>query len=248
MFADLLDRALSAVVEIRCKDLNQKGSGFLVSPDGHILTNNHVVAQLTFFQGTIQAVYASDIRVVVNGQEYRAQLLNSATSFQPIVFDYAILRVPQIQPQRYLEPLDLTSVRCGDEVLCLGFPLDFEQPVATHGIISAIVSRPSHFNALHHMRTIVSDALMQFGSSGGPMVHLSSGKVIGINTLRHPIADEIGERLQSWATHSGAVAFPLIRDLIQYVLKYTYAGLNHAVSIQYALNDPAFLPEEQELH
>lgn len=66
------------------------------------------------------------------------------------------------------------------------------------------------------------------------MLHLESGKIIGINTFRHELYDVLSQRLNAWYRHPSAAAFPIIRDAIEYSLKYTYVGLNHAVSIDYA--------------
>ncbi len=95
-----------------------------------------------------------------------------------------------------------------------------------------------------YIMSIVSDALLQFGSSGGPMLEASSGKVVGINTLRHELADPLAHRLEVWSRHPSAAAFPLVRDLVEYSLKYTYVGLHHAVSVEYARQDPAW-PAQQ---
>ena len=236
MVRDLITEAEQAVVRVVCPDIGS-GSGFLASADGHVLTNNHVVAQLTLRFGRISVLYSDNIQVVVNDRLYPATLVNDPADDRPVVYDYAILKIDGLSSPRFLELGELTAAQRGDNVICLGYPLDFETLIATNGIISAIVRRPSHVNSLHQMTTIVSNALLQFGSSGGPMLHQESGKVIGINTLSHELQDALRHRLETWLSHPASADFALLRDLVAYTLKYTYVGLNHAVSIEHAMAD-----------
>jgi len=227
---------------IICEDISSKGSGFVVGPRGHVVTNNHVVAQQRIEDGAITVTYSDQIIVVINGQRHPARVVVDQSDFRPIVYDYAVL-LPDELPAEASHALRLgnpDSVRQGDEVLCLGYPLDFTDVVATNGIISAVTVGPSHVNALHNLRSIVSNALIQFGSSGGPMIHVPSGTVIGINTHKYQLHDLLSQRLMTAYSHPGAVGFPLLRDLIEYSVKYTYIGLNHAVSIEYIHGDPLF--------
>lgn len=71
------------------------------------------------------------------------------------------------------------------------------------------------------------------------MIHADSGKVVGINTLRHALSDVLYNRLASWCSRPAASDFLLIRDIIKYSLKYTYVGFNHAVSTEHVANDVA---------
>jgi S1-C subfamily serine protease len=240
MFRDLIAQAEPAVVMVICPDIGSKGSGFIVSPDGHVVTNNHVVSQATFQNGVLSITYSTRIIAVIGGTPFPTQLIHDTTADQPVVYDYAILKVDGLVNTPFLELADPTSPRRGDSVICLGFPLDFESLIATSGIVSAIIRRQSHFNALHQMQTLVSDALIRFGNSGGPMLDAGTGKVIGINTLHHELQDDSRVRLAEWLLGLGADDFALIRDLIAYSLRYTYVGLNHAVSIEYVRNDPAW--------
>ncbi|MBI4601108.1 MAG: trypsin-like peptidase domain-containing protein [Planctomycetes bacterium] len=240
MFKNMVAAAEPAVVVVRCADLGSKGSGFLASPSGHVVTNNHVVAEITLQQGGLTAAYSSAITVAIGGTTYPATLVIDPSDVRPVVYDYAILQVAGAPIASYLQLADPTTLGRGDAVLCLGFPLDFDALIVTSGVVSAVVQRPSHVNALHQMRTIVSDALLQFGSSGGPMIEATSGRVVGINTIRHELVDPLAHRLGVWCQHPSAAAFPLVRDLVEYTLKYTYVGLNHAVSVEYVRQDPAW--------
>ena len=245
MFQALIAAAEPAVVPVICRDIGSKASGFLVSPDGYMITSNHVVAQLTLQAGVLSASYSSMIDVVVDGTDYRARLVSDPNDDRPIVYDYAILKVEGLTNVPHLDLGDSVAVQRGDDVLCLGFPLDFDTLIATNGIVSAVLRRPSHVNALHQMSTIVSNALMQYGSSGGPMLHAGTGRVIGINTLRHELRDRLEQRLRIWHSHPGAADFSLLRDLVGYSLKYTHVGLNHAVSVEHVQSDTAW-PKHME--
>jgi len=108
------------------------------------------------------------------------------------------------------------------------------------GVISAIISRPSHINALHRMRTFLTDTLITYGNSGGPLIRASDGKVIGITTMPHEIRDEAKERLLRYIDLPGIEVMRPIRDLIEFVLKYLTIGFNYAISIEYAISDPIF--------
>ena len=221
-----------------CSDINKSGTGFLISADGHIATNNHVVSQVLPQQnGTIINSYSADIVVVIDGVSYPASLASDPAEDRPFVFDYAILKVDGLASSSHLELGDPTMARLGDEVVCLGFPLDFNTIVATNGIVSAVLTRPSHRNTLFSMKTIVSNVLIQFGNSGGPMIHRASGKVIGMNTLGHEISDVLYQRLRLWQKLPSLATIPALPDLIEYTLKYTYIGFNHAVSVEHVRAD-----------
>lgn len=241
-----MEEAQAAVVIVECPDIGVKGSAFFVNDGGYLVTNNHVVAEPRTEDSVLIFQYSQRISVVVAGKGYRAVMVSSTDSLQPSVYDYAILRVEGISEGPHLRVGDPSVVRPGDQVICLGFPLDFESVIATTGIVSALVRRPSPINALHLMRTFVTDAVVQFGNSGGPMVHVESGTVVGINTLRHELPDALTQRLESWSSHPSAADFPLVRDLVDFTLKYTYVGLNVAVSVEHAKADPAWPVERKE--
>jgi S1-C subfamily serine protease len=238
VFRALVAAAEPAMALVEAVDLNKKGSGFVVSPTGHIVTNNHVVTALAFQNGVVTVTYSQDIQVRLGGVTYPATVVTDTNTMPPFVYDYAILKIqpPGITP--HLELAEINDVRRGDSVLCLGFPLDFSDLIATSGIVSAVLLRPSHRSTLFQIRTIVSDALIQFGHSGGPMLHLRSEKVVGINTLSHELVDVLAQRLWQWRGTAQASQLPILQDLIEFTLKYTYVGLNHAVSVEHVHEAP----------
>jgi S1-C subfamily serine protease len=141
------------------------GSGFVLDKEGHIVTNYHVV------QG------ANKIQVgFSNNASYDAKLVGSDPST-----DLAVLKVSA--PARALTPLPLGNsdrVEVGDEVVAIGNPFGLDR-TATAGIISAIqrrITAPNGFSIDHALQT---DAPINHGNSGGPLID-SSGAVVGVNS------------------------------------------------------------------
>lgn len=136
------------------------GSGFIISPDGYIVTNNHVVAE------------ADEIRVkLYDDKEYDAKVVGADPNT-----DLALIKV-NAKDLVYLELGDSDSMEVGTWVVAIGSPFGLEQTV-TAGIVSAkgriIGSGP-------YDDFIQTDASINPGNSGGPLLNLS-GQVIGINT------------------------------------------------------------------
>jgi S1-C subfamily serine protease len=141
-----------------------QGSGFVLDRRGHVVTNQHVVAE------------AETISVALwNGATYEATLVGTDPST-----DLAVVKVNA--PARVLTPLALGDsglLRVGDPVVAIGSPFGLEQSV-TSGIVSALhrqMTAPNNFTITDSIQT---DAAINHGNSGGPLLNLR-GRVIGVN-------------------------------------------------------------------
>jgi serine protease Do len=139
---------------------NSLGSGVVVTSEGHIITNNHVVDQVDEIE-----VQLSD------GRTKKAKLIGADA-----VVDLAVLKVdePGLKP---LKIGDSDSVQVGDFVVAIGNPFGFEETV-TDGIISS-KGRPNRVDGFGDY--LQTNAAINPGNSGGPLVNLR-GEIIGINT------------------------------------------------------------------
>ena len=139
---------------------NALGSGVIVTNEGHIITNNHVVDQVDEIE-----VQLSD------GRTKTARLVGADSQV-----DLAVLKIddPGVKP---LKLADSDTVQAGDFVLAIGNPFGFEETV-TEGIISS-KGRPNRTDAFGDL--LQTDAAINPGNSGGPLINLR-GEVIGINT------------------------------------------------------------------
>jgi len=139
---------------------NALGSGVIVTNEGHIITNNHVVDQVDEIE-----VQLSD------GRTKKARLVGAASQV-----DLAVLKIddPGVKP---LKLADSDAVQAGDFVLAIGNPFGFEETV-TDGIISS-KGRPNRTDAFGDL--LQTNAAINPGNSGGPLINLW-GEVMGINT------------------------------------------------------------------
>ncbi|WP_303673956.1 trypsin-like peptidase domain-containing protein [Vampirovibrio chlorellavorus] len=147
------------------------GSGMILSKDGYILTNNHVVST------------ADKMTVTLNdGRQFPARLIG-----RDAVSDVAVIKIDAPN----LVPVSLGTsdkLRPGEWVIAIGSPLGFDHTV-TLGIVSALSRRVPDLNT--NMSFIQTDAAINPGNSGGPLVNLK-GEVIGINTAISGRGQNIG--------------------------------------------------------
>jgi serine protease Do len=139
---------------------NALGSGVIVTNEGHIITNNHVVDQVDEIE-----VQLSD------GRTKKARLVGADAEV-----DLAVLKIddPGVKP---LKLADSDSVQAGDSVLAIGNPFGFEETV-TDGIISS-KGRPNRSDFFGEL--LQTNAAINPGNSGGPLINVR-GEVVGINT------------------------------------------------------------------
>ncbi len=162
----------------RTRESGSLGSGFIVSPDGYIVTNNHLVVGAGG-NGTVDSVTVT----LTNRREYPARIIGRDTAS-----DLALLKI-EGQNFPYVQWGDSTRARVGDWIVAIGNPYGLGGTV-TAGIISALHRGITGVGA--YDRYIQTDASINMGNSGGPMFDLN-GNVIGINSaLISPTGASVG--------------------------------------------------------
>jgi serine protease Do len=177
--------ASPAVVQINITSVSQNpfgfssgtqeglGSGFIITSDGYILTNNHVV------EG------ATKITVMLkDGREFSGQVVGTDTTSDVAVVKIKGTNLPTVQLG------DSSTLTVGQKVIAIGNPYGLSQTVTT-GVISAL-ERNVQASATENLVGVVqTDAAINPGNSGGPLVDLS-GRVVGMNTMIYQDAQGLG--------------------------------------------------------
>jgi serine protease Do len=153
------------------------GSGFIVSADGYVVTNNHVVAP-----GAAGAIVESITVILPDRTEYTAKLIGRDANS-----DLAVLKIEPKMPLPFVKFGDSTRARVGDWVVAIGNPFGLGSTV-TAGIVSALHRNTGGGSD----RFIQTDASINQGNSGGPMFDMA-GNVIGINSqILSPSGGNVG--------------------------------------------------------
>ncbi|MBI4802105.1 MAG: trypsin-like peptidase domain-containing protein [Elusimicrobia bacterium] len=147
-------------------DVQGAGSGFIIDPEGHILTNYHVV------EG------ASRIRVSLADANGKEKTYMASVAGGDPALDLAVLKIKSRDKFPYLELDYSDKVKVGDFALAVGYPFGFRQTV-TSGIISAL-NAGMKVGGRKYEKLIQTDAAINRGNSGGPLLNLD-GRVIGVN-------------------------------------------------------------------
>ncbi|TDO28358.1 trypsin-like peptidase domain-containing protein [Sediminibacterium goheungense] len=185
------------------------GSGVLITDDGYIITNNHVVDG------------ADEINVTLaNKKSYKATLIGTDPSS-----DIAVIKV-EGKALPYLVYGNSDEVKLGQWVLAIGYPLNLDATV-TAGIVSA-KSRSIGINSRQSQSPVESfiqtDAAVNSGNSGGALIN-TSGELIGINAA---IASPTG----SYAGYSYAIPVNIVKKIVTDIVKFgtvqrAYIGINY---------------------
>ena len=168
------------------------GSGVIISEDGYIVTNNHVIKD------------ASDIEITLNNKKiYKAKLVGT-----DVKMDIALLKIESSEKLPYSVFADSDATKVGEWVLAVGNPYNLTSTV-TAGIISA-KARNLDTNGMQSF--IQTDAAVNPGNSGGALVN-TRGELIGINTM-------ISSQTGSYVGYSFAVPSNITRKIIEDIMQF----------------------------
>ncbi len=197
------------------------GSGVIISPDGYIITNNHVIENSTQLEVTLN-----------NHKSYEAELIGA----DPIT-DIALIKINSKKDLPFIPFGDSNQVKIGEWVLAIGNPFNLTSTV-TAGIISAKARDLNEFDG-KPQSFIQTDAAVNRGNSGGALVNIR-GELIGINTA---ITTETG----SYVGYSFAVpsnnAQKVIEDIMEFgdvqrgILGITGGNLNSELANDLGINE-----------
>lgn len=197
------------------------GSGVIISPDGYIVTNNHVIAN------------ASNLEVTLNNNKtYTAKLIGTDPNT-----DIALIKIDGESEFPFIPFGDSNNLKIGEWVLAVGNPFNLTSTV-TAGIISAKARDLNQFDG-NPQSFIQTDAAVNRGNSGGALVN-TRGELIGINTA---ITSETG----SYVGYSFAVpsnnARKVIEDILEYgnvqrgILGIQVGNINPQLAEKYGINE-----------
>jgi serine protease Do len=151
------------------------GTGFLIEADGFVLTNNHVIDG------------ADKVEVTVGETE----VFNAKIVGRDPATDLALLKIEGTKPFPTLPLGDSDRIRVGEWVMAVGDPIGFEKTV-TVGVVSGKGRSPGLSMVTRSFENLIqTDAAINFGNSGGPLVNVA-GEVVGINTAISRAAQNIG--------------------------------------------------------
>jgi len=168
------------------------GSGVIISEDGYIVTNNHVVKD------------ANEIEITLNNKKtYKAKLVGTDSKM-----DIALLKIDTDQKLDYTVFADSDNVKVGEWVLAVGNPYNLNSTV-TAGIVSA---KARNLDASGIQSFIQTDAAVNPGNSGGALVN-TKGELVGINTM-------ISSMTGSYVGYSFAVPSNIARKIIEDIMEY----------------------------
>jgi 2-alkenal reductase len=203
-------------------DPSSSGSGAFISPDGYIVTNNHVIADAT----RLRVIYA-------DGTEHEAKLVGT----DPLN-DIAVLKTDDAVPA-VMSLGDSDKLRQGETVVAIGSPLGDYRNTVTVGVVSAL-NRNLGGDAPEGL--IQTDAAINRGNSGGPLLN-AQGEIIGLNTLvvrgsgigagdsaeglGFAVPSNIVRKVAEQLINNGEVRYPF--------LGITYGMVNEAIVAQYGL-------------
>ncbi|MFD5627546.1 S1C family serine protease [Streptomyces sp. NPDC127072] len=226
--AGVAAKALPSTVTIEAESSSGEGgtgTGFVFDKEGHILTNNHVVADAVD-NGKLTATFS-------NGKKYNAEVVGHAQGY-----DVAVIKLKNAPSD--LKPLalgDSDKVAVGDSTIAIGAPFGLSNTVTT-GIISAknrpVASSDGTSSSASYMSALQTDASINPGNSGGPLLD-AQGSVIGINSAIQS-SGSLGGTSQSGSIGLGfAIPINQAKNVAQQLIKTgkpVYPVIGASVSLE----------------
>jgi Do/DeqQ family serine protease len=213
-FTEAAEKTVHAVVHVKNTTINKQpsnimeffhgggkpramvgsGSGVIISPDGYIITNNHVIANTTQLEVTMN-----------NNKTFEAELIGTDPKT-----DIALIKIDSSQDLPYIPFGDSNHLKIGEWVLAVGNPFNLTSTV-TAGIVSAKARDLNEFDG-NPQSFIQTDAAVNKGNSGGALVN-TRGELVGINTA---ITSETG----SYVGYSFAVPSNNAKKVVEDIMEY----------------------------
>ena len=175
-FSGIIEEAIKSVVTIRT-NVGQ-GTGFIISEEGYIVTNAHVLAD-----------ESGELSTKITAITYEQEIISADFIGYDGQLDIALLKITGDYDKLKLENSD--EIQIGEKVIAIGNPLGLQFSVS-EGIVSAI-NRPGSNGIEAYIQT---DAALNPGNSGGPLIN-KKGKVIGINNFKVSGGESLGFALES---------------------------------------------------
>ena len=178
-FVNVVARSKPAIVGIFVEGMgeahsqNRVGSGFIFRKEGYILTNHHVVHD---------AIYIAV--KLLNGRRFEAELIGTDQNT-----DVAVLKIERDEAFPVIPLADSSKVRVGQFAIAIGNPFGLDYTVTTGVVSGKSRSILRGFSIIRYQDFIQTDAWINTGSSGGPLLNIR-GEVIGINALIRRIENE----------------------------------------------------------
>ena len=171
-FAQAADKVRDAVVTVQVTKEKRRGTGFIISPDGYILTNKHVLNGAT--EATVK---------LVNGDELPAKVVQTDDAWDLLVLKIERQHLPTVQFAAS------GKLKQGDEVAAIGAPFGLSDTL-TKGVVSSVARE------IEGRKYIQIDAALNQGNSGGPIIN-DEGQVVGVATKAALKAENVGFAIPS---------------------------------------------------
>lgn len=201
-FVNVVTRSKPAIVGVRVRGMedsesqNRVGSGFIFRKDGYILTNHHVVYDAKYIAVTL-----------LDGGRFEAELVGTDQNT-----DVAVLKIERDEAFPAIPLADSSKVQVGQFAIAIGNPFGLDYTVTTGVVSGKSRSILRGFSFIRYQDFIQTDAWINTGSSGGPLLNIH-GEVIGINALIRRIDNNENTPAPAMAGAGFAIPINLVKTI-----------------------------------